>query len=221
MFFIIDAILVALVLCVFWFGIKKGFSGNWIFNILRTVIAFGGAGGAAAGLYLLMDKFGWLAVMSDGVVGFFGNIKVNLGDVFTQETFVMVCKILAFIPFAILFAILGYVLTYWLLGILLKILSVPLNKLRQFTVWRVIDNILGCAFNLAILGGVTLAIFGVIHGLNSSDTYKHVLGENGNKNINHSIEVVLDGMHENLSAGVVTGLIYEYNPLNDMFKDLI
>ncbi len=221
MFFIIDAVLVILVLCVFWFGIKKGLSGNWVFNILRTLIAFGGAAGAAAGMYILMDKFGWLTVMSDGVVGFFGNIKVNLGEMLTQETFITVCRILAFITFAILFAILGYVLTYWLLGIIFKILSVPLNKLRQFVVWRVIDNVLGCLFNLAILGGVTLAIFGVVHGLNSTDTYKHVLGENGNKNVNHSIEVILDGMHENISAGVISGLIYEHNPLNDTFKNLI
>ena len=219
MFFIIDAILVILTICVFLFGVKKGFSGNWIFNILRTLLAFGGGVGAAVGLYFLMDGLGWLTVMSDGVVSFFGNIKVDLA--LTQQAFIEVCRILAFIPFAILFAVLGYVLAYWLLGLLLKVLSVPLNKLRQFTVWRVIDNILGCAFNLAILGGVTLAIFGVIHGLNATDSYKYVLGKESNAKINHSIEVVLDGMHENISAGVISGLLYEYNPLNEMFSDLI
>lgn len=218
MFFILDGILVALILCVFWFGVKKGLSGNWIFNILRTLISFGGAAGAAVGLYFLMDNFGWLTVMSDGVVSFFGNIKVNLG--LTQQVFIEICRIVAFIPFAILFAILGYVLTYWLLGILLKVLSVPLNKLRQYTLWRVIDNLLGCAFNLAIVGGITLGLFGVIHTLNAGDTYKHVLGENSNANVNHSIEVILDGMHENISAGVVSGFLYEYNPLNDVFQGM-
>ena len=222
MFFLIDAALVIMILLVFWFGVKKGLSGNWIFNILRTILAIGGGVGAAVGVYFLMDSLGWLTVMSDGVVSFFGNVKIDLVSLgLTPQTFAKICRVVAFIPFAVLFAILGYILAYWLLGLLLKVLSVPLNKLRQYTAWRVMDNILGCLFNLALLGGVTLAIFGVIHGLNANDSYKHVLGKDFNPNINHSIEVVLDGMHENISAGVLSGFIYENNPLNDVFKNII
>ena len=220
MYFIIDGILLALLICVFVFGIKKGLTGNWIFNILRTVIAFAGGIGAAAGVYFLMDRFGWLTAMSKGVISFFGNIRVNYG-IALDDTFRMVCKIVAFIPFAVLFCVLGYILVYWLLGLVLKILTVPLGKLREVFVWKVIDNVLGCIFNLALLVGVTLVIFGVIHGLNTGDTYTHILGAGALPNVNHSIEIVLDNMHENLSAGVISGFLYEHNPLNGMFVNLI
>ena len=56
MFFIIDAIIIVMILLVFWFGIKRGLSGNWIFNILRTLISFGGAAGALLGMLLFRHK---------------------------------------------------------------------------------------------------------------------------------------------------------------------
>ncbi|MBO4262977.1 MAG: hypothetical protein J5903_04260 [Clostridia bacterium] len=221
MFFLIDGVLIALLICVFWFGIKKGITGNWVFSIIKTVIALAGGGGAAAGMYFLMNGFGWLDVLSDGVVGFFGNITNNVDGLLTQANFVMVCKIIAFIPFAIFAFILGYVLVFWLVGLLFKVIHTPFEKLRQWRLWRFFDNLLGSIFNLAILGGVVLAIFGAIHGINQGEKYKNVLGNaKVVQPFNESIEIVLNGMHENLSAGPLCGLIYEYNPLNDMFASM-
>ncbi|MBQ7642317.1 MAG: hypothetical protein IJS67_00295 [Clostridia bacterium] len=217
MYFVIDAILIALFVCVFWSGIKKGLAGNWVFNILRTIIAIGGAIGLAVGVYFLMDAFGWLSAMAQGVVRFFGNVSNNAGDVWDQDALVAVCKIIAFLPFALLTVILGYVGLYLLLGLVYE----PFKHLRKFGWWKFVDNLLGSILNFAVYAGVVCAVFGVIHGINSGDAYKKVLGEaNMTTPVNRSIEVALNGMHENLSAGPICGLVYEYNPLNGVFSSI-
>lgn len=218
MYFVIDGILIALLICVFWFGIKKGLMGNWIFSIVRTILALGIGGGVAVGVYFLMNSLGFLSILSDGVVNFFGNVSNNVGDLLTQENFIKICMIIAFVPFGVLGFILGYVFGYWLLGVIAKVLRYPIDKLREIRFWKVIDNILGSVLNLAVLGVVVLAVFGIIHGLNTGDTYKTLLGNAPiMEPFNHSVEVVLNGLHENLSAGPLCGFIYENNPLNSMF----
>ncbi len=220
MYFIIDAILLVILFLVIFFGLKKGFTGNWIFNIIRTLIAFAGGAGAAVGVYFLMSRFGWLNVMSDSVKDFFGKAKTPIASFVNSDMALMVFKILAFLPFAALFMVVGYVLFYWLLGYVFKIFTVPLEKFRENKVWRIIDGVFGLLFNLAIFGGVTLAIFGVIYTLNATDVYTHVLGKNVMPNVNHSIEIILNSMHENLSAGVISGFLYNNNPLNGMLKGM-
>ena len=220
MYFIIDGILLAILFLVIFFGLKKGFTGNWIFNIIRTLIALAGGVGAAVGVYFLMSHFGWLEVMSDSVKDFFGRAKAPIANYVNSPSFLIIFKVIAFLPFGVVFAVLGYVLLYWLLGLITKVFTVPLEKFRENKVWRIIDGVLGFIFNLAVFGVITLAIFGVIYTFNSSDLYTHVLGEGVLPNVNHSIEVILNGMHETLSAGVVSGFLYNNNPLNAMLAGM-
>ena len=223
MYFIIDGILIGIMVLIVVFGIRKGFTGHFIFNILRTVLAFACGAGAAVGAYFLMESFGWLDFMKDGVISFFGNITNTFGGAITQDSEVvgMIFKIIAFLPFGILALVLGYIIGYYLLGLIMKFITVPLAKLRKYTAWRVIDNILGTVVNFAILGAVVLAVFGAVHALNQNGKQNAVLGEDTPAEFaNHSIEVVLTTMHENISAAPLGGLIYEYNPLNGMFAEM-
>ena len=75
MFFLVDIFLLAILICVIWASVKFGFSRNFVFGILRTVIALGGGAALAFGVYMLMDGQGWLAYMSDGVRKFFGEVS--------------------------------------------------------------------------------------------------------------------------------------------------
>lgn len=65
MFFLVDILLIAVLVCVIWASVKFGFTRNFVFGILRTVIALAGGAALCFGVYLLMDKFGWIDYLSD------------------------------------------------------------------------------------------------------------------------------------------------------------
>ena len=68
MYFIVDLLLLLILLGVVITSIKFGFTRNFIFGILRTVIAIAGGVGACAGVFLLMNHFGWIDYLADAVV---------------------------------------------------------------------------------------------------------------------------------------------------------
>jgi len=99
MYFLVDAIFIVLLIFLIWVSIKFGFTRNFVFGIIRTIIGIAGAIGACVGVYLLMENFGWLDFMADGVANFFG-MGADLR---------IVAKIVAYLPFAVLFLIVGYI----------------------------------------------------------------------------------------------------------------
>ena len=227
MYFLIDVFLLVILICVIWASVKFGFSGNFVFGIVRTLLAVAGGAGLCFGVYMLMKHFGWLAFMSDGVRGFFGEISTNLGDVLTDANYRFAAEIIAFIPFGILFFIIGYIAAYFLVKWIGQVLFMPaLYSIKHVKALKIIDNILGLCFNLAVYLGVVACVFGGVHALNEDDRYKDVTkaGEDATlaqKLINDFCEPVLGRLHEDFSASVIGGLIYEYNPLNGTFKELI
>lgn len=226
MFFLVDILLIAVLVCVIWASVKFGFTRNFVFGILRTVIALAGGAALCFGVYLLMDKFGWIDYLSDGVRKFFGEISTNLGSVLTDKNYRFAAKIIAFLPFGILFCVLGYVITYYLIKLLVRSVFAPLlTCIKQFKWMKIIDNVLGLCFNLAIYLGVVVCLFGGVHALNQNGRYKDVANKGDESNVpkeivNNFCEPILNNLHEDFSAAVLGGLIYEYNPLNSTFEKL-
>ena len=226
MFFLVDILLIAVLVCVIWACVKFGFTRNFVFGILRTVIALAGGAALCFGVYLLMDKFGWIDYLSDGVRKFFGEISTNLGSVLTDKNYRFAAKIIAFLPFGILFCVLGYVITYYLIKLLVRSVFAPLlTCIKQFKWMKIIDNVLGLCFNLAIYLGVVACLFGGVHALNQNGRYKDVANKGDESNVpkeivNNFCEPILNNLHEDFSAAVLGGLIYEYNPLNSTFEKL-
>ena len=226
MFFLVDILLIAVLVCVIWASVKFGFTRNFVFGILRTVIALAGGAALCFGVYLLMDKFGWIDYLSDGVRKFFGEISTNLGSVLTDKNYRFAAKIIAFLPFGILFCVLGYVITYYLIKLLVRSVFAPLlTCIKQFKWMKIIDNVLGLCFNLAIYLGVVACLFGGVHALNQNGRYKDVANKGDESNVpkeivNNFCEPILNNLHEDFSAAVLGGLIYEYNPLNSTFEKL-
>ena len=226
MFFLVDILLIAVLVCVIWASVKFGFTRNFVFGILRTVIALAGGAALCFGVYLLMDKFGWIDYLSDGVRKFFGEISTNLGSVLTDKNYRFAAKIIAFLPFGILFCVLGYVITYYLIKLLVRSVFAPLlTCIKQFKWMKIIDNVLGLCFNLAIYLGVVVCLFGGVHALNQNGRYKDVENKGDESSVpkeivNNFCEPILNNLHEDFSAAVLGGLIYEYNPLNSTFEKL-
>lgn len=227
MYFLVDVFLLALLICVIWASVKFGFTGNFVFGIVRTVLAIACGLGASVGIFILMKHFGWISYMSDGVRHFFGEISTNLGTVLTDATYRFAAEIIAYIPFGLLFFVLGYVLSYFLVKWIFRTLLLPIfYSIKHVKAVKIIDNILGLCFNLAIYLGAVAVVFGAVHAFNDGDRYKDVAGGGENptlaqKLVNDFCEPVLSYLHEDFSASVVGGLIYEYNPLNGVIKALI
>ncbi len=226
MFFLVDILLIAALVCVIWASVRFGFTRNFVFGILRTVIALGGGAGLCFGIYLLMDKAGWLDYASDGVRRFFGEVSVNLGSVITDENYRFVAKIIAYLPFGILFLILGYVITYYLIKLVVRgFFSPVLYCVKKYKWVKIVDNVLGLCFNVAVYVGVVACLFGGVHALNANGKYKDVAGKGESSDvakglINDFCEPMLTSLHEDFSAAVLGGIIYEYNPLNSTFEKL-
>lgn len=226
MFFLVDILLIAVLVCVIWASVKFGFTRNFVFGILRTVIALAGGAALCFGVYLLMDKFGWIDYLSDGVRKFFGEVSTNLGSVLTDKNYRFAAKIIAFLPFGILFCVLGYVITYYLIKLLVRSVFAPLlTCIKQFKWMKIIDNVLGLCFNLAVYLGVVVCLFGGVHALNQNGRYKDVANKGDELSVpkeivNNFCEPILNNLHEDFSAAVLGGLIYEYNPLNSTFEKL-
>lgn len=227
MFFLVDILLIAVLVCVIWASVKFGFTRNFVFGILRTVIALAGGAALCFGVYLLMDKFGWIDYLSDGVRKFFGEVSTNLGSVLTDKNYRFAAKIIAFLPFGILFCVLGYVITYYLIKLLVRSVFAPLlTCIKQFKWMKIIDNVLGLCFNLAVYLGVVVCLFGGVHALNQNGRYKDVANKGDELSVpkeivNNFCEPILNNLHEDFSAAVLGGLIYEYNPLNSTFEKLL
>lgn len=238
MYFLIDAIIIALTVLLVVVSIKFGFSRNFVFGILRTIIGIGGAVGACVGVYLLMDKFGWLDYMADGVVGFFGNVS-NPGELLNDTTFRMIAKVIAFLPLALLFLIVGYIILHKLINWIVKLVFLPFFVARKkCKVVKIIDNVLGLVLNLGLFFGVIFASFGFIHAVNtakySDGTYVYenvsrIMFEDNTNAINQFAGDTIDNIatpmlnkwHENLTASPIGSLIYEYNPLNGVFDEVV
>ncbi len=215
MFFIVDIVLFALLGLAILFSIKKGFTGHFVFGIVKTVLSIAAGIGAAVGLYFLFDKIGWIALMKDNVVAFFGNVGANIGS-WNQETFEKVCAVIGYLPFGIVVAVIVYVLFFLLIGLLYR---VTLGKCRiSWKPWKIIDNVLGFVLNIGLVAILVLFSFGVIHAFNEGEKYKAVAGTETPilQPINRSVEGGITSLHENISAAPFGGFIYEHNPLNDM-----
>ena len=228
MYFLVDAIFIVLLIFLIWVSIKFGFTRNFVFGIIRTVIGIAGAIGACVGVYLLMDNFGWLDFMADGVANFFG-MGVDLR---------IVAKIVAYLPFAVLFLIVGYIVLHKLINWLVKLIFLPFFYARKHVkAIKIIDNVLGLVLNLGLYFGIILASFGFIHGVNTVvdkdgtpvyDSVGSIISpeEDGfagfaADTVNKIVTPMFDNWHENLTAAPISGLIYEYNPLNGMFEGVV
>lgn len=227
MFFLVDIFLLAILVCVIWASVKFGFSRNFVFGILRTVIALGGGAALAFGVYMLMDGQGWLAYMSDGVRKFFGEVSSDAAAVLNDAQYRFVAKLIAYLPFGLLFFVLGYVITYYLIKLIVSLFFSPvLTCIKKIRWVKIADNVLGLVFNLAVYIGVVVCLFGAVHALNEDGVYSNVAAKGETEEsvakdvVNNFCEPVLTTLHEDFSASVIGGCIYEYNPLNNTFKKI-
>ncbi len=239
MFFIVDLVLILILVMVIVASVKFGFTRNFIFGILRTIIGMAGAVGAAAGVFLLMNYFGWIDYLADPVVKFFGNQTwFNQAN---PNNIRIVAQIVAYLPFGVLFLILGYMLLHWLVNLLMKVIFLPFfHAKKHVTAVKIIDNTLGLILNLGLYLGVVFAIFGFVHGINTvqddSGDYLYddvsivLFGDNEDPDaltdflantVDNFTGPMFNKWHESLSASPIGSLIYEYNPLNGMFEEMV
>ncbi|MBR2337275.1 MAG: hypothetical protein IKA61_04970 [Clostridia bacterium] len=239
MYFLIDLVLLIMLVCVILASIKFGFSRNFVFGILRTIIGMAGGIGACVGVYFLMSKFGWLDYMADAVVNFFGNPAwLNSAN---PNNLRIVASIVAYLPFAILFLILGYIILHKLVNLAIKGIFLPFFVARKkVTFVRALDVSLGLLFNLVLFFGFILAVFGFVHGVNnaqdSSGDYLYddvsivLFGSNEDPDaLTDFLADTVDGItgpmfnkwHESLTASPIGSVLYEYNPLNGIFQNIV
>ncbi len=237
MYFIIDLVLILILGCVIFASIKFGFSRNFVFGVLRTIIGMAGAVGACVGVFLLMDTFGWLDFMADSLTNLFGNPAwLSVGT----DTRV-VARIITYLPFAVLFLILGYMLVYRLINLLVKGVFAPFFVARKkIKLVKAVDITLGLLFNLGLYLGFVFAVFGFIHGVNSvqdaSGDYLYddmsvlFLGDTEKADaltvfaadtIDSITGPMFNKWHESLMASPTGYVLYEYNPLNGIFEDIV
>jgi hypothetical protein len=238
MFILVDVLLLVCLGFIIFASIKFGFTRNFIFGILRTIFGIAGGIGACVGVYLLLDAFGWLNYLGQGVAGFFGNPEflnpVNAGN------FAVLTKIVAYLPFGVLFIILGYILVHFLVNLLFKGIFAPIFFLKKKSkAFRTVDNVIGLVFNLGLFFAVVLAAFGFIHGVNTvkdGDDYVYdnmssiMFTEDAKDNaiigtVSHAIDdlttPLFNALHEGLSASPIGSFLYEYNPLNGLFTGIV
>lgn len=238
MFFLVDLVLLLILGFVIFASIKFGFTRNFIFGILRTVIGIAGGVGACVGVYMLMELFGWLNYLADPIVQFFGN--QSWFNAANPNNLRIVAEIIAYIPFAVLFLILGYILVHWLINLLVKLVFAPVFAAKEkIPAVKIIDNVLGLILNLGIYLGVVFAAFGFIHAVNTveftpgdgvyDDVSVMIFGDEDPNALNDFVSNTIDnvtgpmfnGWHESLSASPIGNIIYEYNPLNGMFEGIV
>lgn len=238
MFILVDVLLLVCLGFIIFASIKFGFTRNFIFGILRTVFGIAGGVGACVGFYFLMDYFGWLDYLGQGVAGFFGNPEfVNPVN---ADSFSVLTNIVAYLPFGVLFIILGYILVHFLVNLLFKGIFAPIFILKKRNrTFKIIDNVVGLVFNLGLFFAVVLVSFGFIHGINTvkdGDDYVYdnvssiIFTEDAKDNaligtVSHAIDdlttPLLNAVHEGLTASPLGSLLYEYNPLNGVFESVV
>lgn len=237
MYFIVDLLLLIILLGVVITSIKFGFTRNFIFGIIRTVIAFAGGIGACVGVFLLMNHFGWIDYLADAVVGFFGSPDwLNQAN---PDNLRIVARIIAYLPFALLFLILGYLFMHWFINLIVRLVFAPIFVSRKKVKGiKIVDNILGFILNFAIYAGIVLAIFGFVHGINTVadedgdkvyDNFSTVMFGEPSGGVTDFLADTVDKFtapmflkwHESFSASPIGSLIYEYNPLNGVFEGIV
>ena len=226
MYFVVDGLLIGIFFLALWSSIRRGFSGHFVFGILRTIIGIAVGAVTVFGVYMLMKHFSWIEYMADGVIAFFGELTTSF---IPNDLYRMVMGIVAFAPFAVLFFIVGYLIGVKVICGLIKLIFTPIKLLRNNAkVFRIIDNVLGTVINLALYCAVVFAIFGVVYVFNYDkdnvpqaevSTIAMATPDEGEdakilaRTINNITTPTLGGLHESFSAAPIGHVFYENNPL--------
>lgn len=226
MYFIVDGLLIGIFLLAVWSSVKRGMSGHFVFGILRTLIGIAVGAVTAFGVYALMKYCSWIDYMADGVIQFFGNLTTGI---IPNDLYRMVAGIIAFLPFGVLFFVVGYLVGVKLVCGLIKLIFYPIKLLRKHAKFvRILDNVVGIILNLALYGAVVCAIFGVVYVFNYTEdrvpqaevsTLAMTTPNDGEepqiiaRTINNILTPMLGGLHESFSAAPVAHVLYENNPL--------
>ena len=170
------------------------------------------------------------------MVKFFGEISFSLGGILTSDAYRLVCGIIAFLPFALIFFIVVYLIRTKLIFGLVILIFYPLRKLRSNSkIFRFLDNILGIAINLALYAVVVLGVFAGVYVFNYEK--KDVTAEDGSKKIEYVLRddvsdlsmvkddkivsrtihnltaPMLNGLNESFIAAPLGSYLYEHNPI--------
>ncbi len=160
------------------------------------------------------------------MVNFFGQLTTGF---IPNDLYRMVMGIVAFIPFGVLFFIVGYLIGVKLICGLIKLIFYPIKLLRNNAkVFRIIDNVLGVILNMALYSVLVFGIMGFVYVFNYDD--KNVpqaevskvyiaQTENGEdpkivaRTIDNIATPLLGGLHETFTAAPIGHVLYEHNPL--------
>lgn len=233
MYFVVDGLLIGLFVLVLYTSIRRGLSGHFVFGILRTLIGIAAGGATVFGVYKLMTHFSWLDYMADGVVKFFGEIRF---PIISNDVYRLVCGIVAFVPFALIFFIVGYLIGTKLICGLILLIFYPIRALRRNSkIFRFLDNLLGITINLALYAAVVLGVFAGVYVFNYDKT--EVTADDGSKKIEYVLRddvadlsmvkdnglpsrtihnltaPMLNGLNESFIAAPLGSYLYEHNPI--------
>ncbi len=228
MYFLVDIALIAIFAAVVVVSVKFGFSRNFVFGIVRFLLALAGGAGLAVGVFLLFDKLGWLDSMKLLVTRIFGDTSA-LAYFLSDENVALIGKIVSFLPLGIILVIGGYIFAFWFFGFICKLIFKPLFDARKKGgKVKIIDNVLGFILNFALAAAVVLCVFASVHAFNEGDRYKNASGAEdpehpsfGQQIVNDISEPVLSNLNESFTASPIGYLVYNYNPLNGLFSGII
>lgn len=193
MYILLDLAILLLLFVGVFRGIKKGFF-NTSYGLIGSllVIVFGAA--FAGVLTVLVLKLGLIADLQYGFInligetnGLFESLKI------TSE------QVAYWLAIGIVF-IVCFIISYVIMLYLNKGFLRLMEEARENVVFRVIDSFVGLVVNVALVGGLVLGVFGLVHGFNAHN--------------------LLTSFDEVIRACPLSGLIYEVNPLNSVFENL-
>ncbi len=195
MYWILDVIVILLTLIAIICGYKRGIV-DMLATLISVILLFALAIVGGAGFLLLFYKlnvvdnfaYAWISILGE-TNSLFSLLNMSSFDV---------CQIIS----ALCFLIIGLIISAVIFVYLGKLLRSLYDKIPHVGVFGVISGVLGAIVYLAIVFGVLLAVFGVIHALN----------DKGNE--------FFMRLDEFLRSCTLSGWLYDINPFNGLFADL-
>lgn len=158
----LDITIVGLLVIFIVLGIKQGYRGTVLHTIISIILTIAGAAGIGfVSAYFFRNSSGVSQGVNDAMMGWVE------GSEFLLNTFGMTAEELAKLLGFVLFFIIGFIVGLVIVGLLIWLINSGLNKLRNVTWFKVIDNTVAVIFNVVtylVVIAVILALINCLEG---------------------------------------------------------
>ena len=158
----LDITIVGLLVIFIVLGIKQGYRGTVLHTIISIILTIAGAAGIGfVSAYFFRNSSGVSQGVNDAMMGWVE------GSEFLLNTFGMTAEELAKLFGFILFFVIGFIVGLVIVGLLIWLINSGLNKLRNVTWFKIIDNTVAVIFNVVtylVVVAVILAFINCLEG---------------------------------------------------------